>query len=289
MLALAALTTAGITAFLVSGWMERQRAQINVKAPEAPKAKILEVLVAKRNLGTGTFLKPGDITWQAWPAGSLQSAYAVQGKRKIKEFVGSVVRSSIVAGQPVTDASVVKVGERGFLAAVLSPGMRAVSFPITAASGIAGLVFPGDRVDLILSHKIKTATAGKSGSKIRIASETVLTNVRILAIDQRTDDQKGKKSKKSSVGKTATLEVTPKQAEMISVALNLGKLSLSLRSLARKGVNPGAKEPTSSRGKTVTMDGEVSRLLNIRDYNNSVTILRGSGSETGAVQEKGKK
>ncbi len=287
LLALAALMTAGLTAFLVNGWMERQRA-LNVRAP-APKVEVLQVLVAKRNLGAGTFLKRGDTTWQAWPEGSLSSAYAVKGKRKQKEFVGSVVRSTIVAGQPVTDSNVVKVGERGFLAAVLTPGLRALSFPITAASGIAGLVFPGDRVDLILSHKFKVTSSGNSKSKIRIASETVLTNVRILAIDQRTDDQK-EKSNRSRVGKTATLELTPKQAEIVSVALNLGKLSLSLRSLAKKGTGSAGdpeKEMKSARGRTMTIDGEVSRLLSIQQDSDSVNVLHGGSAEVGTT-EKGK-
>lgn len=207
----------------------------------------------------------------------MSPAYAVKGKRKQKEFVGAVVRSSVVTGQPITDDSVVKVGERGFLAAVLTPGMRAVSFPITASSGIAGLVFPGDRVDLILAHKFKTAGSGKA--RVRLASETLLTNVRILAIDQRTDDQKDQK-RKSKVGKTVTVEVSPKQAEIISVALNLGKLSLSLRSLAKKGTGSHAKG--NSRGHTMTMESEVSRLLSIQNDTDSVISLRGSGAKVDA-------
>jgi pilus assembly protein CpaB len=264
--------------------MERQRAQMVVKP--VPKAERLAVLVAKANLGAGTFLKPGDTVWQVWPEGGLSPAYVVKGKRKIEEFVGSVVRSSIVAGQPITDGSVVKVGERGFLAAVLSPGLRAVSFPITASSGIAGLVFPGDRVDLILSHKFKTASSGKSKNKLRIASETLLTNVRIIAIDQRTDDQKEKK-KKSGVPKIATLEVTPKQAEMVSVALNLGKLSLSLRSLAKNETGSAAdakKAMNAARGRTATMENEVSRLLSIQEDNDSINVLHGGTAEEGSAK-----
>ena len=288
LLTLAALTTAGITAFLVNGWMERQRALMNVKAPVVAKAEVLQVLVARGNLGAGTFLKSNDTLWQVWPEGSLSPAYAVKGKRKKEEFVGSVVRSSIVAGQPVTDASVVKAGERGFLAAVLSPGLRAVSFPITAASGIAGLAFPGDRVDLILSHKFKTAGAGKSKRKIRMASETVLTNVRILAMDTRTDDQK-EKSKRSRVPKTVTLEVSPKQAEIVSVALNLGKLSLSLRSLAKTETDSAGdpkKAMEAARGRTITLDGEVSRVFSMGGDNYSVNVLHGGKAEVDS-QESG--
>jgi len=277
MLALAALITAGVTAFLVNGWMERQRALS--KPAVVKKAAVLEVLVAKNNLGAGTFLKREDTVWQGWPEGNLSSAYAVKGKRKQEDFVGSVVRSSIVAGQPVTDASVVKVGERGFLAAVLQPGSRAVSFPITASSGVAGLIFPGDRVDLILSHKMK------GRSTVILASETVLTNVRILAMDSRTDDQKNKN--KTGVAKTVTLEVTPKQAEMVAVALNLGKLSLSLRSLAKKETgSPGdpKKDMQAARGRTMTMGGEVSRLISNPSGDGSVTVIRGGRAEEGTTK-----
>lgn len=283
LLGLAALTTAGVTAFLVNAWMEGQRRPVDV--PVVKKVVVLEVLVARQNLGAGTFLKREDTVWQVWPEGNLSSAYAVKGKRKLEEFVGSVVRSSIVAGQPVTDASVVKVGERGFLAAVLSPGLRAVSFPITASSGVAGLVFPGDRVDIILTHKFKVESDGESSAKLRMASETVLTNVRILAMDTRTDDQKVK-SKKSSVAKTVTVEVTPKQAEIVSVALDLGKLSLSLRSLGKIAGSAGdpEKDNKAARGRTMTMDGEVSRVLSFEGRSEEVNVLRGSGSGKGAAK-----
>lgn len=290
LLAIAALTTAGLTAFLVQGWMDRQRAQMNVKAPAAPKPIGTNVLVTNRDIGAGTFLKEADIKWQVWPEGSLSPAYAVKGKRKLSEFIGSVVRSSIVAGQPVTDSSVVKVGERGFLSAVLSPGLRAVSVPVTAASAIAGLVFPGDRVDLILSHKFKAKAVGGARQKLRLASETVLTNVRILAIDQRTDDKKNKGAKKG-VPKTATIEITPKQAELISVALNLGKLSLSLRSLAQNETTPDGKKAVKAklheRGNTLTTDTEVSRLLSYLNGKEEETIfvLRGGQSESSSVED----
>lgn len=287
LLAIAALTTAGLTAFLVHGWMERQRAQMVVKAPAVKKAEGTSVLITQRDIGTGTFLKEADLKWQVWPEGSLSPAYAVKGKRTKKEFVGSVVRSSIVAGQPITDSSVVKIGERGFLAAVLRPGLRAVSVPVTATSAIAGLVFPGDRVDLILTHKFSVPGEGKK--KLRQASETVLTNVRILALDQRTDDKKVQGGKKGGVPKTATIEITPKQAEMISVALNLGKLSLSLRSLALKKTGPGGKEiqvkeKSNARGRTLTIDTEVSRLLSVKG--DEVIILRGGASTKSAIDKK---
>lgn len=284
LLALAALVTAGLTAFLVQGWMERQRAQMASRAPAAaPQIEGMSVLVAKTDLGVGSFVQPGDLRWQVWPEGNLSPAYAVKGKRKEADFVGSVVRTGIVAGQPVTDRSVVKVGERGFLAAVLKPGMRAVAVPVTAASAIAGLVFPGDRVDLILTHKFEAET--ESQRKLRQASETVLTNVRILAIDQTMDDQMEQGKKKStSVPKTATVEVTPKQAEIVNVALTLGQLSLSLRSLAKIEQSKDGKieEQVVRRGRTRTRDSEVSGLVS--GEGSGVTVLRGSESKKGGGQ-----
>ena len=283
LLALAALTTAGLTAFLVHGWMERQRAQMAVRAPTPVQEDGISVLVAKSNLGAGSFIQPGDIRWQVWPEGSLSPSYIIKGKRQEADFLGSVVRVGIVAGQPITDNSVVKVGERGFLSAVLKPGMRAIAVPVNAASAIAGLVFPGDRVDLILTHKFEVQDEDKNARKLRQASETVLMNVRILAIDQRMDDQKGDGKKKSTfVPKTTTLEVTPKQAEIVNVALTLGQLSLSLRSLAKteQQLKDGksGEELVVKRGRTRTRDSEVSGLLS---GGAGVTVLRGASSDKG--------
>ncbi len=294
LLAVAALATAGLTAFLVQGWMERQRAQMTARSPAtAPKPAGQSVLVAKTNIGADSFVKPSDLRWQVWPEGGLSPSYVLQGKRQETEFVGSVVRTAIVAGQPITDSSVVKAGERGFLAAVLTPGLRAVAVPVTATSAIAGLVFPGDRVDLILSHKFEVQGETEKDRQIRLASETVLTNVRILAIDQTTDDQNNKK--KIGVPKTATIELTPKQVEIVSVALNLGQLSLSLRSLAKEVVDSrseGATETAAdvtSRGETLTRDTEVSRVLAYgRKKGPSVIVMRGSETEKSSATGDGK-
>jgi len=185
------------------------------------------------------------------------------------------VRRGISAGQPITRGRSVNSGDRGFLAAVLRPGYRAVSLRVNATSSIAGLIFPGDRVDIILTHSVKV-----DGPRRRV-SETVLTNVRILAIDQKTNDQ----DNAPKVGKNATFEVTPKQAEMLSVLSDLGKLSLSLRSLAKdeaelqrlaNSEEPLA-EPNAEKGKTHTWDSEVSHLLRQPSATNQqkVQVIRG--------------
>jgi pilus assembly protein CpaB len=193
------------------------------------------------------------------------------------------VRRAIAAGEPVSIGRLIKPGSRGFLAAVLRPGYRAVSLRINATSSISGLVFPGDRVDVILTHTVNA----------RRVSETVLTNVRVIAIDQQTNDQ----IQAPRVGKHATFEVTPKQAEMFSVLTDMGKLSLSLRSLAkdeaeleriaRSGEPPA--EPETKNGKTHTWSSEVSHLLRQRTVENQqvVQVIRG-GNTTELRFNKGK-
>jgi pilus assembly protein CpaB len=280
--AIAAVATAGAAAYLAQGWLNAQRAALarNMTAP-APKTPAISVLVARRPLPAGTFVKPDDLRWQPWPDGTLEASYIRQGQRDPAAFTGAVVRRGIVAGEPLTEARIVKPGDRGFLAAVLAPGSRAVTVPVNASSAIAGLVFPGDRVDLLLSHR--TAEAGEGGKgESMLASETVLENVRVIAMDQSTDDQKGK----AAVPKTATLEVTPRQAEMVMVATELGKLAFSLRSLARADDEPGgdsgAGDPEGAvRGQTITHDIEVSRLVGeVRRKSAPVVhLLRGSKAE----------
>jgi pilus assembly protein CpaB len=161
--------------------------------------------------------------------------------------------------------------------------MRAVTVPVNATSGIAGFVFPGDRVDLVLTHR---AVTGEGGARQKAgASETVLENMRVLAVDQSTNDQK----EKASVSKTVTLEVTPKQVEMISVADQLGQLSLSLRSLPPDDGNddePAKPEPEHGfRGRSVTRDDEVSRLIGAETNTHEVSIVHGSKVEVTRVKK----
>lgn len=299
LLIVAALLTAGGTVYFVQNWLNSERAAISAmrNRPVEKKPETF-VLVAKKSLPAGTFVKPDHLRWQAWPEKNIASEYFVKGKVDLKQFTGSVVRRGIAAGEPVTVGRVVKAGDRGFLAAVLTPGMRAISVPVNATTGIAGLVFPGDRVDLLLT----TQTKRKVGTETRVqrATETVLTAVRVLAVDQRTDDQ----GTTPKLAKTATLEVTPKQAEMISVAAELGRLSLILRSLgrqepfvARNGkagpVQQAAADSSAppKRGTSLTLDTQASRMLRRNSGGPSsqrqVHVLRGSTSEQLSFSVKG--
>ncbi|MEE9140001.1 MAG: Flp pilus assembly protein CpaB [Alphaproteobacteria bacterium] len=257
-LSLFALGAAFGTVFFAQSWMDAQRAAIAAQVPEpGPEKALTEVLVIKEDLSAGSFVKPEHMRWQAWPDDNLTPAYVIKGTRQSDEFVGAVVRNGISAGEPITDGRVVKPGDRGFLAAVLEPGKRAISVAINATTGISGFVFPGDRVDLILTHKIPARNAGDK--TVRRASETVLTNIRVLAVDQTTENQPGE----PEVAKTATIEVTPKEAEIVAVIIELGKLSLSLRSLARDDEAEGAAGARLAEGggRTFTRDTDVSVLL----------------------------
>jgi pilus assembly protein CpaB len=246
-----ALVIAGGTVLFLRSYMnaERMAAQRNVKPIEEPTKPALQVLVARADIRTGQIVKPDDLRWQAWPEGTLSPTYVVEGRRPLSDFVGAVARSPVGAGEPLTESRVVLPGSRGFMAAVLQPGMRAVSVPVTATSGISGFVFAGDKVDLILTHVVQLA---QPGEKERQASETILRDIRVIAMDQRLDSKPGEPAQ---VAKTATLEVTAKQSEMIALAQEMGKLSLSLRSLQDPADGP------QEEGRTFTRDNQVSQLL----------------------------
>jgi pilus assembly protein CpaB len=299
-----AVGLAGGTAMLARAWLAAQRAaEIAEASPMALPAPAKSVLVARTEIRRGQIMKPEDLSWQVWPEGGLDKSYVVLGTRTPESFAGWVARNPISAGEPLTETKIIAPGNRGFLAAVLRPGMRAISVPVTITSGISGFIFPGDQVDLMITHQIPTGTVGgNSGGYEHKAAETVLHDVRVIAIDQRLESKSGE----AVVAHTATLEVTPKQTEMIAVAGEIGKLSLSLRSLvpaasdaatsadpaAATGANQAADSSGGTRGPTYTVDSEISPLLpkSLRGTDNSdsglVTILRGGGkgSESTASQ-----
>jgi len=187
------------------------------------------VLVAKRALTAGTIITADALGFQPWPQELVQDAYFIDGEADMNELLGTVVRYPITAGEPVTQGSLVAPGDRGFLAAALGAGMRAVTVPVSANTGVAGFVFPGDHVDVVLTQDVSAEGDGKS---LKVA-ETVLRNLRVLATDQTTEqttDENGKTVVKEF--STVTLEVTPKIAEKIAVAQTIGTISLVLRSLA---------------------------------------------------------
>ena len=193
----------------------------------APVAQGPKVLVAQRGLPVGTIITADAIGYQMWPEEMVQDAYFIDGEADVSQLLGTVVRHPITAGEPVTQGSLVKPGDHGFLAAALGPGMRAVTVPVSANTGVGGFVFPGDRVDLVLTQTVKG-----EGESLK-ASETILSNLRVLATDQSTTQEKTETGDTVvRAFRTVTLEVTPRIAEKVAVAQTIGTLSLSLRSIA---------------------------------------------------------
>lgn len=298
-LLLIAVVLAGGTAYLARLYLtQTKQAEVQATPPPAPAKS---VLVARNDVARGQILRPEDLSWQVWPEGSIDKNYVVQGGAdKPETFTGWVARDPIKGGWPVTRAGIIAPGDRGFLAAVLRPGMRAISVPVTVTSGISGFIFPGDRVDLLMTFSVPLAASTSdehqtNTSYTHKATETVLHNIRVVAIDQHLESKAGT----AVPAHTATFEVTPKQSEVISLASEIGKVSLTLRSLT-----PGAKEPQTAEETptsgvsagagpaegespiaakaTYTLDSEISQLLprasgtDGESQNASVTILRGS-------------
>ncbi len=227
-LLVAALVIAVVTAVMAKNMFVGAGAAQAEAAPAVPLGP--KILVARKALPVGTIIDQESLTYQAWPKEMVQNAYYVEGgpDGDVSKLLGTVVRNPITAGQPVTRGSMVGPNDRGFLAAALGPGMRAVTVPVSATSGVAGFIFPGDRVDIVLTQEV---TGGGDGPPLRV-SETIVRNMRVLATDQRIDskDEEGKTVPKLMA--TVTLEATPRIAEKVAVAQSVGLLSLSLRSIA---------------------------------------------------------
>src|SRR6059058_539067 len=224
-----ALVIAVVTAVMAKNMFAGAGAQQAAAAP-ASVAVGPKVLVAKKALPVGTIIDADSFTYQPWPKELMQSAYYVEGAAGAspQSLMGTVVRYQITAGQPVTRGSLVGPQDRGFLAAALGAGMRAITVPVNTTSGVAGFVFPGDHVDMVLTQ---TVNGGGDGPPLKVG-ETIIRNLRVLATDQRINDKNEDGKTEVKTFSNVTLEVTPKIAEKIAVAQSLGTLSLSLRSIA---------------------------------------------------------
>ena len=215
-----ALAASGAAAYLVSG---------DEKKPDlapAPVAQFptVDVLIAKADIGMGTAVAPENLSWQAWPEATTGDSYIT---RKAKpnapeELAGAITRAPFTAGEPIRETKLIRAnGAAGYMAAILPSGMRAVSTEISPETGAGGFILPNDRVDVLLTRRPRDGNSPAS-------SETILTNVRVLAIDQAVEEKNGQRV---VVGKTATLEIAPRQAESLTQARQMGTLSLALRSL----------------------------------------------------------
>ena len=221
-----ALVAAGGAALLVRSMLGGGTPK--VEARPAPVIPMSEVLVASSNLQPGQQLTADQVRWEKWPTASVDSAFITHQAAGSEEAAvkGAVVRAPIVAGQPIANSAIVHGESSGFMAAILTPGMRAVSITIATDSGAGGFILPNDRVDVLLTRKFSQTDPPL------VVSNTILSNVRVLAVDQT---YKQEKDTRTVTAKSATLELTPVQAEMISRSAAAGTLSLALRPLGDTG------------------------------------------------------
>ncbi|HLN25181.1 MAG TPA: Flp pilus assembly protein CpaB [Patescibacteria group bacterium] len=252
-----ALGIAGLTAVLLSRYVADQRAQ-TVVAPQIAGPATEDVLVAAVDIKPGTIIKAEDIRYEAWPSVALDGRFVRRGGAEDPKagFVGAIAKRALMTGEPMSPQAVFRQDEAGLLSGLLSPGMRAVSIPVTPNNSVSGFILPNDHVDILLNIDVRAATpeadkAGMGGDMARYASEILLSDVRVIAVD---DKLARADAATNMTAKTMTLELTPKDAEMVLTATRLGELNLVLRSLA-----PGAAGDAPPVGYTA--DVETSRAL----------------------------
>jgi pilus assembly protein CpaB len=240
-----AVGAGGVAAYLASG-------SDKAPAPAEPVAQMptVDVLVAKSDIGLGHSLKPDDLQWQTWPAASTSNTFIRRSERPdaTTQVAGSIARAPFIAGEPIRDQKLVRADGSGFMAAILPTGMRAISTEISPETGAGGFILPNDRVDVILSKREKGND--KNGPDV-VNSEIILTNIRVLAIDQAPKEKDGQNA---VVGKTVTLELKPEQAETLARARQTGTLALALRSIADLNVvDNRTDDQPSKRGDSVNV------------------------------------
>jgi pilus assembly protein CpaB len=246
-----ALGASGVAVLLMS------RIEQPPAPPAPPQIATVEILVAKADIEAGLKLTPDKVQWQEWPATAVNSEYIrkTDSSAAMTEIGASIARTTFSPGEPILRTKLIGPNGSGYMAALIRRGMRAVSTEITTEAGVSGFILPNDHVDVVLTRVDKTA-AGKNEGK----SETILANVRVLAIDQTAEEKNGQRV---VIGKTATLEVTDIQAETLTLGRRLGTLSLTLRSL---------------RDAEVSGDDNES-LTDILNAPKSITIVRGPNGD----------
>lgn len=242
-----ALAVAGTVAYLVNNWLAQTEAEAN-KPPEIIEEAKVEVLVAATDLSIGKIIRSEDLRWQLWPEDSIGPDYVVRGldtggegdaaeaRASIDDIEGAAVRVEIVAGEPILSYKLFHRGDSGFLSGVLAPGMRAVTVAVSPVTGTAGFVLPGDHVDIVVVFDVLDRDDITGDTTNRTISETIMENIRVLASDQSVaarsnpGEEGNNDETVADLADTVTLEVTPNQAQAITVADALGRIRLILRS-----------------------------------------------------------
>lgn len=234
-----AIAAGGLAALLAGGSDDQAPAPAPVTQLET-----VDVLIAQKDIGMGHSVAPDDVKWQMWPtaAAGPNMIRKTDKPNAIEEISGSIARGTFSTGEPIQEAKLIKANGSGYMAAVLPSGMRAISIEILPETAAGGFILPGDHVDVILSRLDKEA--GKTTGIDVHVSETILRNVRVLAIDQTVEEKNGQKV---VVGKTATLEMAPRQTEILALGRQQGTLALALRSIVD---GAGSAEAGGDDGKS---------------------------------------
>jgi len=237
-----AIAAGGVAAMLAG----RSEKPPEVKVTTAPQMATVDILVARADIAMGQAVSPGDVQWQAWPTGTATGNFIRKSDRPdaIESLSGSIARVPFVTGEPIREAKLVNAKGSGFMAAILPSGMRAVSTQISPETGAGGFILPNDHVDVILTRRDREAEKA-SGTEVH-TSETILSNVRVLAIDQTVEEKNGQKV---VVGKTATLELAQSQAETLALSQQLGSMSLALRSITDASGDQSKSDDDKSAGR----------------------------------------
>jgi pilus assembly protein CpaB len=256
--------------------------------------KTTQILAAARDLPTGSILREVDMKWMVWPADADNTKLYLQGRDDLASLVGAVVRDGMRSGDPIPQGRLVQPRDHGFLAAVLAPGKRAIAVTLTPSAEVAGFIFPGDHVDVILTHSfvIKSSEKNEQDTTERHLSKILVNDVRVLALDQKTDNQ----STDPKVAQLATLEVTPRQAEQLALAIDMvgtgnnsrgGSISLVLRSLAAEdhpapvangtglSLSPSPDDAVFDINAAPVMDSDVSPAYPNAVHLQKVDVMRG--------------
>jgi pilus assembly protein CpaB len=244
-----ALGAGAIAAYLASGAGPDNRPR---PAEQVVQLPTVDVLIAKSDIGLGQSVKLEDLQWQTWPAATAGNSFIRRNERPeaTTQIAGSIARAPFIAGEPIRELKLVKADGSGFMAAILPTGMRAISTEITPETAAGGFILPNDRVDVILSKHEKNSD-NRAGMADIVNSEIILTNIRVLAIDQAPKEKDGQNA---VVGRTVTLELKPEQTETLARARQSGSLSLALRSIADINVVASkADEQTAKRGDSINV------------------------------------
>jgi len=288
---IAAVAAIGL-AFVVRAMGSSSGEPVAVAAAAAPARSMAKVLVAARDLAPGQRLTDADLEWKDWPADEVNPAFITDGSVPVpaaeaaataegdaakaeekaegtvarvtraadeltgggakSEYFGSVVREPILAGEPIVGRKIVRAGDSGYMAAYLEAGMRAMSIAVSTETAAGGFILPGDRVDVIVTIELD-GSSDDEPNRAKFASQLVLQNVKVLAIDQSTraeDDQQ------AVVGATATLEIAPSDTETLALAKAAGVLSLTLRSYADTA-GPSGRVAMRNRAPAASRPAEV--------------------------------